>query len=102
MKETFPVPDGSLWRYVVTGNPKDIPGKVVVRGWVMPPGTTDWLPTNFHVEYPNYTAARYELEQSTDLVCVPRTVDDDPVIIEQWLPFEDDNDGDIVTVTLRL
>jgi len=80
-----PIPEGSRWHYVVTKNPRDIPGKVVVRGWIVAPGNPNPLPTNYHVEYDTYEAARLELEQSVDLACVPRDENDDPVIIETWI-----------------
>ena len=80
-----PVPDDALWHYVVTQNPRDMPGKVVVRGWIIVPGQEKPLPTSFYVVYDTLEAARAELEQSPDLVCVPRSEDDDPVIVETWL-----------------
>jgi hypothetical protein len=77
-----PATPAGLRMYVITDNPTDHPGKFVVRAWDVQAGEA-----KPHAE-------AHEISDSLDdargsipdgLVMLPRSEDDDPVIVESWI-----------------
>lgn len=68
--------------FVVYSNPKDAPGRFVVRKWYVRAGET--LPGPITANAPTLERA-VSLGVPPGLVRLPRNVNDDPVIVETWL-----------------
>lgn len=69
----------SMW--VIYYNPTDYPGKTLARRWDV---TTVDTPTNEILVSDNLLDLRVRFE-SMGLVCLGRSPEDDPVILEVWV-----------------
>jgi len=67
--------------WVVTSNPSDFRGKIVVRRWNVRDGQTE--STNEHHVYDSLEQARRHRPEGT--TTIPRDPQDDPVIVETWI-----------------
>lgn len=65
----------SMW--VVYSSPKDYPGLYVARKWV------NNAPTSEHISAKSLDEIRKKIPQG--LMRIPRTTQDDPVIVEVWI-----------------
>ena len=65
----------SVW--VVYNSPKEYPGLYVARKWV------NNVPTSEHISAESLDEIRKKIPQG--LMRVPRTTQDDPVIVETWI-----------------
>jgi hypothetical protein len=72
------MPSGQLEVWTVYANPRDCPGKIVIRK------SLSSGPTNEAYVFDDLDAARAVLLRS-GLTCLPRFPEDDPVIVEVWL-----------------
>jgi hypothetical protein len=70
-----------LHQWVVYENPRDYPGKFVVRRWLIGPGTITPVAA---VEVTD-TLDEARAAVPDGLFCTPRMPDDDPCIVEVWL-----------------
>ena len=72
----------AIGMFVVYENPSDYPGQVVVRQCFVRDG--EWLPAILpHAVVETVDEARDRIPKG--LACVPRSPQDDPVIVEVWL-----------------
>lgn len=70
--------------YVVYHNPKDYPGKWVVRKWLVCQGEKEPLPDHIPVVVADSkTTALGKIPMG--MHCIPRFPDDDPCVVEVWL-----------------
>jgi len=68
---------------VIYDNPRDFPGKYVVRKHVIEPGFT--APTREHSVHNTLKEARRSLPNAgRHMLRVPRSPDDEPQIVEVW------------------
>lgn len=74
---------GVIRMYVITENPSDHPGKLVVREWHIRKGEPAKPLAEFHDISDSLDDARGSIPGG--LMMVPRSEDDDPVIVESWL-----------------
>ena len=70
-----------LTMWVITYNTSDYPGMYVVRPWTIEPGKLTPITIG---------TAVYTIDQARDVVppglyCFPRSLIDDPVIVESWM-----------------
>lgn len=68
--------------WTVTLNPSDYPGKAVARRWVVTAKAQ--VATDEAVIADDLAKVRLVLEDR-GLVCIPRSPEDDPVIVESWV-----------------
>lgn len=71
-----------MFQYAIYQNPTDYPNKFVLRKWTIGPGTT--------LAEVNPVAVVDSLEDARDsvpegLFLIPRSQEDDPVIVEVWI-----------------
>lgn len=69
-----------LNQYVIYQDPKDHPGKVIVRHWAI---KSTGIKQGEAWEFKSIAHARNHL-RGMGLFVVPRSPDDDPVVVETW------------------
>jgi hypothetical protein len=72
--------------YTIYRNPKDAPGKYVLRGWRIEDGKSLASPDAIAVEISDEAlSVLRETMQELGLTCLGRVPEDDPVIVETWM-----------------
>ena len=70
----------NIW--TITANPADFPGQFVARRWEVTGGTQ--VATDEAIISPELADLRRAMMRR-GLFCIPRSAEDDPVIVESWL-----------------
>lgn len=74
--------DNQLYQWVIYEHPKDAPDKFIVRRWACLP---EPRPCGAGIGFDTLDEAReFIWRAQPGLVCLPRTPQDDPVIVEVW------------------
>ena len=74
----------AIYGYTIYHDPRDFPGKYVVRGWSILEGKADPVPDSIaHAIADDLAGTRAALPAG--LVCLPRHPIDDPAIVEVWI-----------------
>lgn len=76
------IQDGRLWMFVIYDHPKDYPDEFVCRRCTMENGRIMFEPTLF-ASGPTLDSVRLQLPPGE--VCLGRSENDDPMIVETWL-----------------
>lgn len=71
-------------QYAIYKNPRDFPGKIVVRRGTITPGGFTADPAPLFVG-DDLAAARAAIPEPEGLALVPRLPEDDPAIVEVWI-----------------
>jgi hypothetical protein len=74
----------TLWIYTIYDRPRDYPDRVVVRPWVVVPGSLEAVPLKICRTYETVEQAR-EACRRFGLYKLDRQPGDDPCIVETWL-----------------
>jgi hypothetical protein len=72
-----------LTMWTIYKNPRDYPGRWVLRAWDMVGDHPDPIPRARQSLFDSLAAARAEVPPG--LTCLPRQDDDDPAVFETWL-----------------
>lgn len=75
-----------LRTYTIFDHPKDHPDCYVVRAFDIIPGEIQPVPMSGHLEFRDLLSARlWMVINEPEKVCITRSPDDDPVIVETWV-----------------
>lgn len=76
--------DNSLSMWTMYDHPRDFPGHVVVRRWLIGGGSPEPVPTQECWLFDTLENARATMA-ARGLACLARLPEDDPAIVETWI-----------------